>query len=94
MFYEAEAKQEMNNTLKKGFATMKYTCTLAFANELIHECMKLKAYGQFDHEINKAYIWLMIKESRATFFLVKHEELRKYWVELLISKAQLRLFVY
>ena len=65
---EVEAIQEMNNTIKEALATKKSTRNLDFANELISECMKLKAYGYSGHKINKTYDWLMAEDSRALAF--------------------------
>ena len=76
---EVEAIQEMNNTIKEALATKKSTRNLDFANELISECMKLKAYGFLGRDINKAYDWLKADDSRAMVFLAKDEEPKKYW---------------
>lgn len=78
-----EAIQEMNHTIKKALATKKFTQNLEFAKELISECMKLKVYNYFGREINIAYDCLMsmASNSRAMAFLVKDEELGKYWAD-------------
>lgn len=81
MISKVEAIHEMNVTIKEGFAKMYPTHSLEFAKDLINECMKLKAYGYSGREVNKAYDWLMADESRAISFLVKDEELRKFWAE-------------
>lgn len=60
---------------------MNSTRTLAFAKDLMNECMKLKVYGYAGHEINRAYDQWMADEIRAIYLLTKDEELRMYWAE-------------
>ena len=48
---EIKVIQEMNNIIEEALATKKYTQILEFPNELIGECMKLKAYGYYSYFI-------------------------------------------
>ena len=67
---------------------------LAFAIDLINECMKLKAYGYFGHKIDKVYNWLMIGTNRAISFSAKDEELKKLWVEEFFESVHMQAVCY